>query len=782
MAEKYLISKEIDSKYLGDNVKQFPDWRIDPNKKHEGEYCQKVSEAMFSIHLQGKTGIPLLMSTEFNENRLYGASKQPVSIYMDKLLTNKKKDQAQDQFDNFDPDKSNNRESKKEGWMNVYWRVLSIMDKCKNWFHGVYDQAEYDITARAVDQESGAEREQMELFSRVYSHFSEHIKILEELAGVTGAPPEFIPTDEASEILFQNAGGFKLPHEIKIEELIQHTLDISDYSDTMKPKWLDDMIDIGIIAAKQYYDEIEHKYKWRYVDPDPSNFIIQYSKTWDYSDAEYAGEIIWEKVSNLRGKIFPGDPDKEFIELQKYAKQFCGLNSNPISWDYYAKYNQSTWFFDDFRIPVFHANWIDSDTENKLIFTTLHGYSRVRDLGWDEQPSKRTLSRWKGITEDGVEPITTNLSRLYKCSWLIGTDVCYDYGLETYQPYPPKLPFRCRKITTNPITKTLIPFIDQINLAWFKWQNMIAQMRMDGIMFNQDMLDNISLKGGDILEPEDQFTMFIQSGIGAFRTLDGEGNFNSGSSSPFIHIPGGMGKAFEEIIKTMDICYAKIQETTGISDVLMGSTPAPRTGNGNVEAAMNGGLNVSKPVINTIMLLKQDIADISADALCTLFKVDEEACKAYEDVIGKWGVEIMKIASSHVKYGTKLEARPTDQDWARLYNWINIAVQANPNFIGAAIKLDRLRASRYSYKQISTMLEYEITKERAAAAQQQQAAIKQQTDGNMQLEQTKQQAKQQDQQHEMAMAGQEIQGKKDIKQMGSREKAQLLFLKKELGN
>lgn len=778
MAKIYLTKAEIDDKYL--SGKSFPSEKQDPEIKHDMKYCVDVAEAIYSLLLVGRTGIPITMASEFDENRLYGNTQQPVSLYQQRYSTNADKKDVTGQYDISEI--NNDRNVKREGYMNVFWKKIHVADKIKDWFHGQFDDAEFDINARAIDQKSGAEREQMEVLFNIWKDYGAKMEEFTNIAQLPSMKGMFVPDTEEEELLFTNSQGFKLVHEKLIEELTQHTLDISDYADMIKIKWIDDMLEVGIIAGKQYFDFNDNKLKWAYVDPNPACFGIQSSKHFDYKDSEFAYELVWEKVSSLRGKICPEDPEKEYEMLSVNMQQFCGLYNNPPSWDYYTKDSQRYGFFDDFRVPVLHCSWLDTDSERKLIFHTIYGApSRNLTIRYDEKITGRRLHDMKQKNEKkGIETYVDR-PRLYQSSWIIGTRIAYNYGLANYQSFPPKLPYSVIKITTNPIIKRIIPQIDQINLAWFKFQNALTQMRLNGVSLNMKALEQVTMGGGNILDPLDLFERFIQTGTLIHNPVEWDGTPGT-SQKPFEDIPGGMGNILNEIIAVTNDAYARIERETGISQVMMGMTPAPRTPGKVTESAVKNSMNITKPIISNIMRLKSDMAEKTCNSLPPLFKTCPEAVKAYGMVIGNNGVEIMKKASKYANYGIKLEPRPTDTEWAILDNLIAESIKTGDLRIDSAAKIYQMKANGYTYKQINILFQKEIAKNDERKAAQQQAQMQQQQQMMAQNAQMKQQMAQSEAQSEAAVNNQIIQGKLAQEDKRADHKANLKVLEKQLGN
>jgi hypothetical protein len=727
---QYIIEDSIDSKYKENNY-TFPNYKVNPKNKKEKEYCIDVARTIYAKHIQGRTGIPLTLASEYDTNRMYGSSTQPASIYMDRFLEDQSKNSNTSQYDS---NSLTNKNIAREGWMNVDWTPLNLMAKIKNALHGLYDNAEYDISARATDQKAGAEREEMKLIYLLYKHFGAQLEQMNMIAGLPYFEPDFIPETEVELSIYENAGGFKLINEIAIEEIISHTFDISDWRD-IKEKLIDDAVEVGRIAILETFDDATQKIMANYLTPDPRLLIIQKSDHWDYKDAEYGAYLSWEKISYLRTK---GISENILCEV---AEKYCGINGNPMrtNWSYYNLYENNTWKYDDFRVPVLKTYWIDFDESKKLIYTTLEGRTRVKQIDYDEKVKEK----------DKTKLDYTAKRKLYQCSWIIDTDYAYDFGLAYNQTKNPKLPIQVRELRTAPLVSVLRPHIDQINLAWFKFQNALAQLRIMGYAIDIDALDNVELSSGEKLDQLTLIRMAGTIGILPFRRLRFDGSLQSMASSPVTELPSGMGKVLDDIMQVFQWEYAHIELLTGLNQTFLGGLPAPRTGKAVVEAAVNNSSNVTRPIIDCIMQLKSSLAESIANGSNVLLKTNKTAQESYAKVIGESKVEVMKIASQHAEYGIKLEPRPTDADWAKLNEYINYALASGrdgrPTLdIGVAFQIEQLKQNGMNLKQITLYIMNALRKIKKQDLQKQILLTQQQQDNNMALMQAKSKAGQQE--------------------------------------
>jgi len=760
-AQKILTSSAVDSSYRS-NKYTFPN---PYTKNKDNDYFLKVCEAIYSRHLTGRTGFNFSISDEFDRNRMYGNGTQPVDVYKKRLLPDIDGSSArQTQYDT--RDKANDsREDSREGWMNVNWEVLSIMPKIKNSFHGMWDNADDDIRCRAIDERSGAERNQMKYMTWVHKMFGDRIQEISALANIPYMEPEFIPENDLDLEQYENAGGFKLVHETAIEETIQHTFDISDWNPDIKQKLINDAIDIGVIALWPYYDKATCKMKLEYTDPDPKTFGIQYDNTTGYKKAQYAFRLKWENIGSLRTKGIKED------DLAKSAKQFCGVYNNPslADWDYYNNYKSNTWLYDDFRVPVLHTIWIDFDSEKKVILQTIQG-RKYQSVGLDY------------TANEGEDVNIITKQRRYIANWIIGTDILYESGLDQCQEQPAELGVIVRRLNTMPLTKVLIPHIDMLNLTWFKFQNAIAQLRVMGYAVDMTMLDNMSLAGGEDLSPLKALQIGFTTGILPFVRTRFDGSINSMASSPVVPIPSEMEGVLRQLIEVFQFHEAQIEYYTGINSVALGGMPAPRTGKAVTEVAMSTSSTVIRPIIDLVMNVKLDAANHITKRINVLMKMDEESRQSYAKVIGFAKIEALKIAGQHADYGVQIERRPTEDDWQTLNRQIEIALQMGRDGVVAleidtAIMITQMKSNGYNLRQIAFLVRNEIRKAKNKAQQKAQQSQEMESKKNQELVQAKLDAQMEAMKAEIAKMKEELTTEWDL-----RDRHAVLNKKLEIGS
>ncbi len=240
----------------------FPDRSIKPEKKTSREYTKAIGEAIYSRVVQNKTSVSSSARTLYQELREYGKGEQSEDKYKRYLMGVVSTD-ASASVTAIDGSWTGNRTQERKGWYNVLWDILSPAQMIKDMIHGLFDDIDFDIIADAVDADSGAEEEneKWRLWVNTKSFVAERLTAARVMAGVPPEQPDFVPENIDELELYKEAGGFKMIYAMEMEKLLRHTSDISEWDGMIKPKLLDDVVDINRCFVKADYSKETNKIK-----------------------------------------------------------------------------------------------------------------------------------------------------------------------------------------------------------------------------------------------------------------------------------------------------------------------------------------------------------------------------------------------------------------------------------------------------------------------------------------------------------------------------------------
>ena len=638
----------------GKKAYQRPSHNTNPANKGK-KYCIKVSESIYSAYLRDKTAVSYSAIAAFNEQRLYGRGQQDEDQYKDYLSSKSNSDSAETVSLDIDTgtDFSTNRESAREGWMNLNWAIFSIMPKIKMALQGNFDGIERDIIATAIDDKSLDEEDRKKWLAWVEKENAQWIREQETKHGLPQKRQTFIPEDPEELELYKLNGGFKANYARIMELIARSVFKGSDWDD-LKESLIDDLIDIGIGITKDYYDNETKRVRVRYCDPLAT--VLQYSRARSFDTSEYGGEITKVSVSKLIDKGFSEEIVKEI------AQQYSGYFGNPAQaeWNSYNVRDEHGWKFSNYKVLVFDNCWIDTDTSKEAVYTTKTGKrEKVREIDFDDKPAK------------GEKLRSTSLRRLYKCSWIVDTEYAYDYGLEydvpRSTPSEPLIPYHAYRVPTQELTKTLMPLLDNLQIAWLKYQNSIAMATGSGFALEIGALQNIGLGGG-----KNEFlkviSMWRDTNVLLFKDktlLGGRGS----AGTPIHEMPGGLGKDIEGAIKMFSFNMQLTENITGINPLSIGQTPNPNAPVGTSEMAVAATAKVLRPLLNGVFRIKEKTAKSAILRIQLGARYNDDMREGYKNIISKRDWDVLKKAEgNNVTYGTHLEARGTEEERIDLKN------------------------------------------------------------------------------------------------------------------
>ncbi|MHA1122316.1 MAG: hypothetical protein ACTSPC_05835 [Candidatus Heimdallarchaeota archaeon] len=625
-----------------------PAYNINPEDKGK-KYCIKVSESIYSAYLRDKTAVSYSAIAQFNEQRQYGRGQQDEDWYKDYLSSRATSTSAETVALDTDTgaDFSVNRASAREGWKNVDWSIFSIMPKIKMALQGNFDGIERDIIATAIDDKSLDEEDRKKWLAWVEKENAQWIREQEIKHGLPQKKQTFIPEDPEELELYKLNGGFKANYTRVMELVTRSIFKGSDWDD-LKENLIDDLIDIGIAITKDYYDSETKRVRVRYCDPLAT--VLQYSRARGFDTSEYGGEIRKVSVSKLISEGFSEEIVKEI------AYQYSGYFGNPIQseWNSYNVRDEHGWKFSNYKVLVFDVCWIDTDASKEAVYITKIGNrEKSRKIGFDEKPAK------------GEKVRSTNLRRLYKCSWIVDTEYAYDYGLEydvpRELPSEPLIPYKAYRIPTQELTKTLMPLLRNLQVAWLLYQNSIAMSINSGHAIEIGAIQNVGLGGG-----KNEFLkvigMWRDTGVLLYKDktlLGGRGS----AGKPIHEMPGSLGRDIEGSIKMFSFNMQLIENITGINPLAIGQTPNPNAPVGTSEMAVAATAKVLRPLLNGVFRIKEKAAKSAMLRIQLGARHNDEMREGYKNIISKRDWEVLKKAEgNNVTYGIHLEARGTEEE------------------------------------------------------------------------------------------------------------------------
>ena len=710
-AEKYK-----DMKY---QIPNREDRKISRFDKLSKEYALSVCEGVYANYLRGTTFYNSFDANRVSRNRSYAYGNQDTTKYKDNFYG--RPGQTGSMI-------GETPESRRKAYANIDMTVVSPMPRIMDRIIGELASATDIVSVDTMDSYSSGLKESMKWGMFVDAKYKDMLGYLKAISGIPQDEQGFIPDNVEELNLYEAEGGFMPEYASVMERLLKYTFELSRFEEDTVDRIIHDLVSIGFATVEDVYDE--HTGKVRICYRDPMFTGVQYCKEESYNNPDYAFTVVPVKLSELKRKGVI-TTDEEAFSLANTFSNKVG-NPNNDDWNAANKNSRSKYVngYDDQIIPTLKVYWIDNETYEEVAHTNKFGTVKTFPRKPDTKIGKM----------DTV--IYTQRKMLYSATWVIGTNMVYDYGYERHQTRDgladPVIPIHAVKTVGMPIVDRLVPALDQYMMAWLKFQHGVMMAVMNGVSIEIGSISNISL-GNKKLDPLELIKIWRHTGV-LFRKDKNIIGHVTTTSRPIEPIVGGAGNVIAEAMSLFNSALQMIEETTGISQQALGASPDPNVGKAVTEFSLQGTNTILKNISKPLNVLKSDVARNCCLRLQYVIRDDKKAYKGYSSIIGETELQVLREAEGHdVKYGIRTRVRPTQQDIQSLYESINTSLQnGRDGKVGIseadAVRLRAMISEGQSLKRIAQLLAFanKQAQERAQQAsiqnQQMNAQIQQEAD------------------------------------------------------
>ena len=735
-------------KYLKATV--FPSRDIDPDLKDE-QYHKQWAEAIYAMWLQNKTawGYDFVnMNSYFKDLRLLASGNQDPSQYKSFLTGVSPTTQTDAGIYDESP---LTKKAKREGWYNLLWQNLSPAAKIMNSIHGMLDKYDLDVMADMTDSDSRGLVEFIKYKKFFEAKEREFINEYKQNAGIPIDEEVDFPKTKEELDAYEAREGFKLNIAKSMQKLLRYSFKAGKWETSIRKKVLDDLVIAGYGCVADKYDHETKQFTLQYLAPEQT--VIQYSQEYDYCDSEYGGYFIKDMtISNIRRMR----PDVKEDYLRGIAKKFLGqcgnvsLMSGLDGRDSLLDPATKSYLYDDFKVPVFWATWIDTDSPRRLYYTGANGRETVRTVPYEKEIKPLTGKQKERGFKQEVKNVPLRLVR--QVYWVIDTDICWEAGKLHMAARPkntkPVLPIHVEQLLQPSLMYRLKPILDAIALTWLQHQNSMAKMVERGYAIDMGMLMGITL-GGKKLEPSEVLTMWKQTGFLPYM-YNFNGRYTGGAATPVTPIEGGMGARVAETAQTLQLNFQLIEEIVGINPLTLGASPDPKAPVATSEASLKATSNILKPIMDALFEIKESLAESLMCRLQIGLRVSPEIRAVYAGIVPPQDIKAMIMAeSSGAKYGIFLKAKPSGEMLQELKGYMMASVEKGELPVTEAMYFSERMATGDDLIEIRQQIGYSVEKEQQRRSQEQIANIQAQNEGLQQLEGMKQQGEAQLQQMKM---------------------------------
>ena len=235
---------------------------------------------------------------------------------------------------------------------------------------------------------------------------------------------------------------------------------------------------------------------------------------------------------------------------------------------------------------------------------------------------------------------------------------------------------------------SVIGFADQLQLSHLKLQQAIAKAKPDGLIVDIEGLENVQLGKGGELQPLDIQDIYEQTGVFYYRSKNPEGGFQN----PPVRSLDNSIRNINELIGIYNHNLRLIRDTTGINEVMDGTSPKGEQLVGVRQQAIAAGNNAIYDITNASMYLYAKVCEDIVKCL-QILPVDSVLYQVYTKAIGKTNMDVLSSFGDLPMYnfGIKVQTEMDDTEKAYLEQNIQVALSQKEIDLEDAIAVRQLK-------------------------------------------------------------------------------------------
>ena len=683
----------------------FPNHNIDPRQKDRKwilDYCRAA------WHHNSAGGTSTYLSNVYRMQYIsdYAQGKQSVNNYKQQLGVDDRND---------------------ETFININYEPLPVLPKFIDIALSRLMKYDYNIIASPIDNKSRFEIDQYFKKQRAKIKIREKLEGMDPNLAASIQPQEGEPRDEEELKIFREYT-YKTNLAKEAEMATEAVLNDNNFEDCRLQAFENALL-FGIVG---YKEEVGADGRIYCREVNPKQVLIAPSQRKDFKDAEYVAELKYMTVATLR-RVAGNQFTEE--EVEQIAKSYLNKFGNP---DHFPRSNIYSRSYDDFKIQVMD---IEFDSTNMMV------YEEGIDSKGNKRFARADIKKASKPKKNG-RFIKAPVGVVYRAKWIVGTEFVFDYGLlrnmkrrnsdlkSTAKSYHLRAYSKQGGIVAGKV-ESIIPIVDQINLAWFRLQQAIAEARPDGFAMDMDAMEDIPIgKGGKQLTPYQTFQLFMEKGVLPYRSRDIEGEKTN--YVPIRELRGGVGNQAREYYEIIFNGLNMIRDMFGISPVSAGEA-GERMLTSVAQITDQATSDALAPVSRAEKLAFEDMLNGIVDRLRSIARTNPNS--KYKYMIGKESMDFFKLSPdlSLRSFAIRLENKPDVREKEILMQY------ATKYMDSGLIDMADIAMIRNTdnLKLAEQLLAYRIKKRREEAQAQEMQKIQMNSQGQAQAAQMAEQAKQQ---------------------------------------
>lgn len=649
----------------------FPDpfahYSVKTNKSYGIKYAQAIEKQWG--HSDDERSLFRRRLKDFETNRDYANGTQDTSIY--KQILN-----------SLDPNSGDGT------LLNLDWSPVPIVPKfVKIVVNNILSRKPYP-NVKAIDPLSQSEKDRKRAEKMFEVKNKQMIEALNMQGIDTGTDTSRIPeTPEEAEIFMDT--NIKTAAEIAAQVGTNITLEWNDFDQRVYRRAVTDLVTCGIGVVKRSNDP-NYGITEEYIDP--AFFFHSYTEDPTFSDLIYAGHV--KKISISELKRIAGDElaEEQYEKIAQSVKNKYQNRADKLSYKYYDEtLDRTTYGYDEFIVEIMDFEFLSTDDMMFEEKQSRFGNSNFYYKGFDYNPPKESVYARK--------PKAMNIQTVFGGSYIVGTKFIFDYGQKRNIPKNAhdltraRLSYsvvatNLRRMMPKSLVGSVIGFADQLQLSHLKLQQAVAKAKPDGLIVDIEGLENVQLGKGGELQPLDIQDIYEQTGVFYYRSKNPEGGFQN----PPVRSLDNSIRNINELIGIYNHNLRLIRDTTGINEVMDGTSPKGEQLVGVRQQAIAAGNNAIYDITNASIYLYSKICEDIVKCLQILPK-QSVLFKAYERAIGKSNMQVLSSFGDLPMYnfGVKVQTEMDDTEKAYLEQNIQVALGQKEIDLEDAIAIRQLK-------------------------------------------------------------------------------------------
>ena len=606
---------------------------------------------------------------DFETNRDYANGTQDTSIY--KQILN-----------SLDPNNGDGT------LLNLDWSPVPIIPKfVRIVANNILSKKPYP-NVKAIDPLSQSEKDQKRAEKMFQVKNQDIIKQMESLGVETNVDLSSIPeTSEEAEIFMDT--NIKTAAEIAAQVGTNITLEWNDFDQRVYRRAVNDLVTCGMAVIKRENDP-NYGITEEYIDP--AYFFHSYTEDPTFSDLVYAGHVKKISIAELKRIARDELTEDDYAKIAQSVKNKYQNRADKLSYKYYDQtLDQTSYGYDEFIIEVMGFEFLSVDDIYFEEKESRFGNKGFYYKGMNYTPPKESVYDRK--------PMSMRTATVYGGNYIVGTNHIYGYGIKKNIPKNvhdltrARLSYsvvatNLRRMMPKSLVGSVIGFADQLQLSHLKLQQAIAKAKPDGLIVDIEGLENVQLGRGGELEPLDIQDIYEQTGVFYYRSKNPEGGFQN----PPVRSLDNSIRNINELIAIYNHNLRLIRDTTGINEVMDGTSPKGEQLVGVRQQAMAAGNNAIYDIANASIYLYSKVCEDIIKCLQILPK-KSVLYEVYTKAIGASNMKVLNSFANLPMYnfGVKVQTEMDETEKAYLEQNINQALSQKEIDLEDAIAIRQLR-------------------------------------------------------------------------------------------